>query len=589
MYPPADNTNANTVWFQYFLHPPMYWFGVGSSPTFNSTLSLANEPTYSNNDAVVTVNLKHWNWSNGEALDARDVLFWMNMLKSDQTGWGNFSPGDFPDNLTNVVATGKYQVKFYLKRAYDPTWFTYNQLAQITPMPIAWDITKVGAASGSGGCSSASYESVTYNASTYAPTSQTAKECNAVYDFLSGQSGFNPNNPTATNTSALSSFATNPLWRIVDGQWYLASFQSDGYAVFKANPSYGGVKPYAAELTTEPFTTDTAEYNALLAGSVDYGYLPLEDVKSTPSRPGKAGQNPSGLSSKYALKVSPSWSVGYVLLNFNSTGDHGAAGAIFRQLYFRQAIQYLLDQPAYVAKLFHNYAYPIYGPVPPNPRTWATAGELKNPYPYNPGKAVSILKSHGWDVKPGGTSTCSRPGSGSGQCGTGIAKGTPLTFLLEFPNGSAPVTSMMDDEGASWKQAGITVSFTEAGANAVFAYTVACPKGCSWEMGYYGAPSWFFGGSDTLPTGESIWNTGGGANYASYNDPKTNDLINATNEVPPKQFLSAMAGYESYLADQLPAIWEPNPENVLEIAKNLHVGPLTPLAAIDPASWYFTK
>ncbi len=589
MYPPADNTNANTVTFQYFLHPPMYWFGVGSSPTFNATLSLAASPVYSKNNTVVTVNLKHWKWSNGEALDARDVLFWMNMLKADQTGWGNFSPGDFPDNVANVIATGTYQLTFYLTRSYDPTWFTYNQLAQVTPMPIAWDITKQGGTPGSGGCSTASYRSVTYNTTTYAPISKTAKQCAAVYDFLSIQSGFNPNNPTATNTSALASFATNPLWRIVDGPWYLSSFQSDGYAQFTANPDYGGPKPYAAKLTTEPFTTDVAEYNALLAGSVDYGYLPLEDVTSAPARPGMAGANASALSGKYNLEVSPSWSVGYVLMNYNSTGDHGSAGPIFRQLYVRQALQLLLDQPAYVAKIFHNYAYPIYGPVPPNPPTWATPGELNNPYPYNPNRAIALLEHHGWSVQPGGTTTCTRPGSASNDCGAGISKGAPLSFTLEYPSGSALLTSLMDDEGASWKQAGISVNFTEAGANAVFAYTVACPKGCSWELGYYGAPSWFFGGSDTLPTGESIWNTGGGANYGSYNSSETNQLINATNEDPLPRFRGAMNAYETYLADQLPAIWEPNPENVLEISKRLNVGPLNPLAAINPASWFFTK
>jgi peptide/nickel transport system substrate-binding protein len=589
MYPPAANTNANTVTFQYLIHPPMYWFGQGTSPTFNATYSLANAPVYSNNDTVVTVNLKHWKWSNGEALDAADVMFWMNMLKADQTAWGNFSPGDFPDNVKNVTTTGKYTVVFDLTRSFDPTWFTYNQLAQVTPMPIAWDITSTGAAAGSGGCAAASYASVTYNPSTYAPISKTAKQCNAVYDFLANQSGFNPNNPTATNTGALASFATNPLWRIVDGPWYLSAFQPDGYAAFKPNPSYGGPKPHAAQFTTEPFTSNIAEYNALAAGAIDVGYLPPEDVTSAPAKPGEVGANVSALASKYNLLVTPSWSVGYVLMNFNSTGDGGAAGSIFRQLYFRQAFESLVDQPAYVDKIFHNYAYPIYGPVPPNPPIWASPGELKNPYPYNPAKATSLLTSHGWKVVPGGVTTCTRPGTGAGECGAGIAAGTPLTFSLEYPSGSASITSLMDDEASSWKQAGITLKFTAAGANTVFAYTTACPKGCPWEFGYYGAPSWFFGGSDTLPTGESIWNTGGGANYSNYDSPTTNALINATNQVPLSQFRNAFNSYQNYLADQLPAFWEPNTENLIETVKNLQIGPQSPLAEINPGAWYFTK
>lgn len=589
MYPPADNTNANTVTFQYLIHPPMYFFVNGANPTFNESLSLAKAPVYSANDTSVTVNLKHWKWSNGEALDATDVLFWMNMLKADQTGWGNFSPGDIPDNLKNVVVDSKYTLTFTMTRSFDPTWFTYNELAQITPMPVAWDVASKGAKPGSGGCSSASFASVTYNPTTYAPVSASAKACNAVYNYLSIQSGYNPTNPSATNTASLASFATNPLWRIVDGPWYLSSFQSTGYAVFTRNPSYGGAKPYADKLTTLPFTSDTAEYAALQAGSIDYGYLPLEDVTSVPSKPGEAGPNVSSLSSSYNLKVSPSWSVGEIIMNFNSTGDGGAAGKLFQQLYVRQAIQTLIDQPVYVKKIFHNYAHPIYGPVPPNPSTWAASSELVNPYPYNEQKAASLLSDHGWKVVSGGSSTCERPGSGSNECGAGIKKGTPLNFKIEFPSGTATVTSMMQDQASSWRQVGIDVSLSEAGANAVFAYTTICPKGCAWEMGFYGAPSWFFGGSDTLPTGESLWNTGGGANYGSFNSPETNTLINETNEVPQGQFKSVFAQYQGYLAKELPAFWEPNPENLIEVKKNLNVGVLSPLAEINPASWYFVK
>lgn len=40
----------------------------------------------------------------------------------------------------------------HLKKAYSSSWFTYNQLAEVTPMPLAWDVTSTGAKKGSGGC-----------------------------------------------------------------------------------------------------------------------------------------------------------------------------------------------------------------------------------------------------------------------------------------------------------------------------------------------------------------------------------------------------------------------------------------------------
>ena len=106
--------------------------------------------------------MKGYRWSNGETVDAQDVVFWMNMVKADATSWAGYvpGPGQFPGDITNVVANNKTDtVTFTLDATYSSYWFTYNELSQITPLPIAWDIT-VPAAAGSGGCSSASYTSI---------------------------------------------------------------------------------------------------------------------------------------------------------------------------------------------------------------------------------------------------------------------------------------------------------------------------------------------------------------------------------------------------------------------------------------------
>jgi peptide/nickel transport system substrate-binding protein len=53
-----------------------------------------------------------------------------------------------------------------MDKAYSPTWFWYNDLSQIIPMPAPWDRT----ASGPSACST------------------TVKDCAAVYNHLNGQS-----------------------------------------------------------------------------------------------------------------------------------------------------------------------------------------------------------------------------------------------------------------------------------------------------------------------------------------------------------------------------------------------------------------
>ncbi|MGD1012417.1 MAG: ABC transporter substrate-binding protein, partial [Acidimicrobiales bacterium] len=166
----------------YTLYRPLYWFGVGNTPLFNSGLSLADPPVYSNGGKTITIKMKGYKWSNGETVDAQDVLFWSNMLKAEATSWAGYAPGpnQYPGDIVNVVANNAADtVTITANKAYSSYWFTYNELSQITPLPIAWDVTKAGAAPGSGGCSSASYQSVTTSMGStgIVPVSAAAKAC----------------------------------------------------------------------------------------------------------------------------------------------------------------------------------------------------------------------------------------------------------------------------------------------------------------------------------------------------------------------------------------------------------------------------
>ena len=83
-------------------------------------------------------------------------------------------PGLLPDNLASYSATSPDTVVLHLKSAVSSIWFTYNQLAEITPMPAAWDVTSAGATAGSGGCAAATGAAV-------------KTKCAAVYKFMSAQ------------------------------------------------------------------------------------------------------------------------------------------------------------------------------------------------------------------------------------------------------------------------------------------------------------------------------------------------------------------------------------------------------------------
>lgn len=584
---PFDNCGQlpqSITQLQDFMYRPLYWFGgpeEGETPNLNPALSLANPPTYSGR--TVTVNLRPYRWSNGEGVTAQDVLFWMNIFKVEKADFCAYVPGYIPDNVTNVTVASPSQIRFTLDRSYSSEWFTYNQLGLLIPLPLAWDITSAGGRPGSGGCASASYASVTVNAKGD-PVSAAAKACVAVFDFLSRQAGYDPAHPAASS-NAIETYATSPLWQVVDGPWHLASFDSSGKAVFVPNKKYSGpVKPRLSRFVELPFTTASAEYNALLADQVNVGYIPFNNLTAAAPNDVAAGPNNPQLAGKYILNPEYFWGFNFFLLNFNSSGDGGAAGKIFRQLYFRQAMQSLVDQPLILKGIYKNYGSPTYGPVPLVPDTSEISSfEKKNPYPYNVAKARSLLSSHGWKVVPGGTSTCVDPA----KCGPGIPAGAQLNFNLQYASGLPALAEEMTTEKAAWAQAGIKINLSSASYNTIGGNTVACSgASCSWEM-ENGGGGWTYA-PGSYPTGEQLTLTGAVSNKQSYSSAANDRLVRLTNT---SSSLSDLYNYENYQAVQLPVIYQPNIDpSLTEISRNL-VGavPQNPLSSITPEFWYFVK
>ena len=82
--PQASANQYNAESFQMLMYRPLYMFGNnGPSVSVNYRLSPANAPAYSADGKTVTITMKGWKWSDGEAVDASDVIFWLNMMKAE--------------------------------------------------------------------------------------------------------------------------------------------------------------------------------------------------------------------------------------------------------------------------------------------------------------------------------------------------------------------------------------------------------------------------------------------------------------------------------------------------------------------------
>ena len=551
-----QNFNTGTLsQFQYLMYRPLYLFGDNGQVHLNTSLSLADTPVYSADGKSVTITLKGWRWSDGTQITARDVQFWQNLVTANKGDWAGYTAGEYPDNVTRTMInpTNPLQITFDLSQAYSTYFFTYNELSQITPIPQhVWD-----------------KESPTGPVGNY---DETATGAQAVYRFLDAES------------KRISTYDTNPLWQVVSGPWKLKSLDTTGDVSMVPNTEYGGpIKPTLTQFNEVPFTDDSAEFDQLKAATsvnnttIDYGYIPYGNVLQRAS-----------LNSIYNFQPWTGWQITYAPENFSNP----TSGPIFSQIYFRQAMQDLVDQNTFIRKAFFGYGYPTYGPVPIKPNsTFVDAFEKTNPYPYSPSAAISLLQANGWTVNAGGVSSCTSAGTGTGQCGVGIRMGARASFNLQYVSGTPAIDQEMAQFKTDFALAGIQVELSSAPFNTVIASTVPCGgTSCGWDMAFWGA-GWYYA-PDYDPTGDELWAcTGTGADEqpaasdaGGYCDPEAESDILATET---DSHLSAMYTYEDYLAKQLPVIWLPVAYGQLSmINKNLRGAvPQDPLLQIYPENW----
>jgi peptide/nickel transport system substrate-binding protein len=548
---PSVSTNQNLFDFTYLMYRPLYWFGYGSQPVVNTSLSLASTPTFSGRN--VTINLKNYKWSNGTPVTAQDVMFWINMMKAVPQDWFGSVPGGFPTNVSSIKVVSSTELTMTMNKQYSSTWFLYNNLSQITPMPAAWDRT----ASGPSNCDT------------------TVSDCAAVYAYLAGQA------------KDLSTYATSPIWGIVDGPWKLSAFNADGHVTFVPNKSYSGpVKPKLSAFEEVPFTTDSAEYDVMQSSSsstkIDYGYIPASDLPSK-SAGSSAGANP--LSSKgYTLAPLYAWGIGFYVMNFQSTTGNGP---IIRQLYFRQAMAYLMDQQGVISGPLRGYGSVTVGPVGSTPvsKFLSAQGKQGDPFPFSIAKAKALLTSHGWKVVSGGATSCVDPA----KCGPGIAQGKTLDFNFPYASGLSWLASEMTELQSNAAQVGIKLNIEPQPINQVTsvaaANCVAVKVSCDWDMANFEG---FTFSPDYLPTGDVLYKTGATSNYGAYSDAQNDAMIDKTLT---SSNLSYMYSWQDYLAKQLPFEWQPFPAyQITEIANNLKGAlPQSPTLSINPENWYFVK
>jgi peptide/nickel transport system substrate-binding protein len=549
---PSASSSTNTFQWIANMYMPLYnTQQYGSHPGVFYPQSVANPPTFSDGDLTVTIPLKQgFKWSDGKPVTSQDVLFDVALIKAavkeSAANWGSYTPGYFPDSLASIQATGPHTVVMHLKKPFNPGFFLYNQLGLIALAPLPSSDWNIAAAGG--------------------PHLNWSDPANAkkIYDYLNKQAG------------SLGTYGTDPLWKIADGPFVLSAWSpATSSWTLTANPEYGGAaKPYLHAVQGVTYTGVTPMLNAMKSGSLDLGSVDFSQLASVPALK----------TDGYSVYGLPSFGWAGPVWNFKDKTGH--FDAIVKQLYFRQAMMMLQDEPAIIRGIFKGAAGIAYGPVPSVPTSrFVPANATNPPYPYDPAKAVSLLKAHGWHVVPNGQTTCQNAGSGSNQCGAGIPAGTPLSFSWATQTtASAPFVSLTDETITSEAKqaAGITVQLFQKTFNFISAnYNDADPSMAKYTNDW-GVENYSGFVDYPYPTQNNIFNTTGSYNSGAYSDPTLDNLIKASVFGSDPNAVTKEASYEG---EALPALWGANYDWIEAVSKRIGGSPGALLALTQYAFW----
>lgn len=566
---PTENDSENTS-FRREMYTPLFLYGANDSVTLDSADSVEQSTSWSPNGRTVVVTLKKWKWSDGETTTAQDAAFFLNLLKVNESDWADYVPPNakigadyFPDDIVSVSASGQ-SLSITFDKAYNQAWMQENWLSGVTPIPLAWDRTS---ATATGSCAQDAFGSAA-----------ASKDCAATYRYLASES---------TDSRA---WASSALWSIVDGPFRLKSFNvtSGAYSLVPDTTYSGSDRPHLSEIDFVPFTSDTAEYAALKAGSTSRGALQVGEVPAQHMPKYDAGDlqhdNPLAASGYY---FSTPIDIDLISAYYLNDGNP-AVNAMFEQEYFIRALQDTVDQQGQIDGIANGWGYPTDSLVPTRPAGNPISPSLaSNKAVFDLSAAKALLAAHGWDTSST-PAVCVKPGIAAGECGAGVKAGQKAAFTLNYGAGLQAADTEVTDMVSDAAQAGIAITPDAMADTVLGEHMVASTASAgttAWEANWYG--SWVYSG---YPSGEYFLASGAGDNIMSFSDPALDKLIY---EVTVSSDTSAMYAYEDYTATHaIPMIFLPNYQNTfspLAVANGFHVDNGDAFGGWQVQDWYYAK
>jgi peptide/nickel transport system substrate-binding protein len=116
------------------LYQSLIWLNA-STGTIDWSRSIANSVSTPDNGTTYNVTLRPWHWSDGVPVTTADVAYTFKLIKEFGTTYAQYGAGGMPDIVKALNIVSPTQFQLVLTHRVNPTWFIYNGLSQLSPLP----------------------------------------------------------------------------------------------------------------------------------------------------------------------------------------------------------------------------------------------------------------------------------------------------------------------------------------------------------------------------------------------------------------------------------------------------------------------
>jgi peptide/nickel transport system substrate-binding protein len=116
------------------LYQNLIWLNANTG-TIDWSRSIANSVSTPDNGTTYNVTLRPWHWSDGVPVTTADVAYTFKLIKEFGTTYAQYGAGGMPDIVKALNIVSPTQFQLVLTHRVNPTWFIYNGLSQLSPLP----------------------------------------------------------------------------------------------------------------------------------------------------------------------------------------------------------------------------------------------------------------------------------------------------------------------------------------------------------------------------------------------------------------------------------------------------------------------